>query len=139
MTKRLTVSHIGWGNENKVNFQGNIDFTQATVTGMPDHTPGITEYVDHIEVTKNLRAAAGFRLGHLEPLEDHIMVSGGIDFANATVTGLNNLKVDKLEPGDENIIEVIGPIDFSGATVSGFSTNYPSISEEPNYIQIDKP
>ena len=173
VSKRLTVSHIGWDNPNKVNFQGNIDFTQAIVTGMPDHTPGITEYVDHIEVTKNLRAEAGFRLAHLEPLEDSIMVSGQIDFANATVTGLPGgttypsiteeedkvtitkpvhapqlittegikttvIKVDQLEAADEDIIEVVGPIDFSGATVSGFSTSYPSITEEPNYIKIDK-
>ena len=69
ITKRLTMSHMGWNNDNIMNFQGNkkfidftnfegtVDFTDATVVGLQiDGTsyPSIRELSDRITMTKHL-------------------------------------------------------------------------------------
>ena len=68
ITKRVTVSHMGWGNDNVMNFQGNkkfthftnfegtVDFTDATVVGLQQGTsyPSIQELSDRISMDKHL-------------------------------------------------------------------------------------
>jgi len=124
ITKRLTISHMGWNNDNVMNFQGNknftdftnfngtVNFTDASVVGIPSPYASISEQDSHITMTKPL---------HLAYLQ-----------SNVTHT-------DSLQSQDTGVIAVHDTIDFSNATVTGLNMGgYQSITEESDRILMQK-
>ena len=109
ISKELRTNDIQTAGDTPLQFLGSVNFSNANVTGLPEAGyPSITEHNHEIEVTKNMQFENGIKLAHLEPLNDALMVTGAIDFAGATVTGLPH------------------------------GTTYPAISEHPDYVNISK-
>ena len=91
ITKRLTVSHVGWTNGNKVNFQGDIDFANATVTGLPNNGgggatyPSITEESTYIKLDKPLGASQHTKLELVSNEEDGDQITTTVNGTNVLV------------------------------------------------------
>lgn len=124
ITKRLTISHMGWNNDNVMNFQGNknftdftnfngtVNFTDASVVGIPSPYASISEQDSQITMTKPLHLA----------------------FIKSNVT-----HTDSLHSQDTGVIAVHDTIDFSNATVTGLNMGgYQSITEESDRIVMEK-
>ena len=165
MTKRLTVSHIGWHNNNPIVFQGNLDFSNATVTGINVQAyPSVTEGSDRISFDKPIDVGitsvitpfvgtddAGIELEENAKrinmmLNDRNMVwsifenpttgvTTTIDYAQSTL--LNHAQPHSISPRPGyNKIDFSGVMDFGDATIEGFLPGL-SANSATNRLVVD--
>ena len=134
ITKRLTTSHIGWTNGNPVNFQGKlefagaeVDFTNATLTGLPDTGyASITETDNSVVISKPTTytfTQDGTSVPHFNIRNDYIesivpvrALKFGYDDAGLEFTTGNEKRIDWML--DDGLAFSIRKVQQSGSEVA---------------------